>query len=329
MSTSVADSDALICAFKINSDGVAEQLAWADIKSSVSSDDSMRWIHLNRESSCVQEWLMLQSDLDATVVNALLQEDTRPRIAKHDSGFLLNLRGVNMNPGESAEDMVSLRLWATRSLVISTCARPIMAAEDLKERFTAGRAPTSTASLIAYLASRLVARIGPVVAELDEQVDALEDSLLPGDASTSKADIGRFRRTVLTLRRYIAPQREAIAGFLRDSDGFLSGDDQNQLRDTHDAVVRMAEDLDLIRERALLLQEELVEIRAEAMNDRLFVLAIISAIFLPLGFVTGLFGVNVGGMPGVDSPVAFAILCVGMAGLSVGIVLLLIWRKWI
>jgi zinc transporter len=87
---------------------------------------------------------------------------------------------------------------------------------------------------------------------------------------------------------------------LRDSNGFLTLDEQHQLRDTHDAIIRVAEDLDLIRERALLLQVRLVEERAEAMNDRLFVLAIISAVFLPQGFVTGLFGVNIGGMPGVE-----------------------------
>ena len=60
----------------------------------------------------------------------------------------------------------------------------------------------------------------------------------------------------------------------------------------------------------------MVEERGERMNQRLFVLAILSAIFLPLSFVTGLFGVNVGGMPGVDSGLAFAILCAAMVGLT-------------
>ena len=92
---------------------------------------------------------------------------------------------------------------------------------------------------------------------------------------------------------------------------------------------RTAEALDLIRERALLLQERLVEQRVDGMNDRLFVLAIISVIFLPLGFVTGLFGVNVGGMPGVDNAGAFIVLCLSMIIFSVIIVVMFCWRKWI
>ena len=66
----------------------------------------------------------------------------------------------------------------------------------------------------------------------------------------------------------------------------------------------------------------IAERRGEEMNQRLFVLAIISAVFLPLGFLTGLFGVNVGGMPGVDSSVAFTLLSLAMAGCAVGLLAL-------
>lgn len=325
-----ANDESLICGFNVSSDGLVEVLNWHEVVvNRPTQPGALRWIHLNRGSTDVQEWLAHNNQLDSLIVGALLQEDTRPRIVKHHEGYLLNLRGVNLNPGENAEDMISIRLWVTADLVISTRARRVLAAEDLRERFIAGKPPKSSGELIAFITHRLVLRIAPVVAELDDKVDTLEEKLLDGELSTNKANIGQFRRTVLALRRYIAPQREAIASFLRDSDGFLNVDEQHQLRDTHDAIIRVAEDLDLIRERALLLQEQLVEERAEAMNDRLFVLAIISAIFLPLGFVTGLFGVNVGGMPGVDHPYAFAALCLFMLTFSIATAIIFRWKKWI
>ncbi|MFT5048566.1 MAG: zinc transporter [Porticoccaceae bacterium] len=324
------ENESLICGFQVNNAGVVETLNWEQaVVNQLTDSTGLRWVHLNRESVDVQEWLTNNDQLDSLIVGALLQADTRPRIVKHHDGYLLNLRGVNLNPGENAEDMVSLRLWVTAKLVISTRARRVLAIEDLEERFLSGEPPSSTGELIAFIAQRLVSRIAPVVAELDDKVDTLEERLLDGERGTNKALIGQFRRTVLSLRRYIAPQREALAGFLRDNNGFLTLDEQHQLRDTHDSIIRVAEDLDLIRERALLLQEHLVEERAEAMNARLFVLAIISAIFLPLGFVTGLFGVNVGGMPGVEHPSAFAFLCLFMAIFSVAIVVIFRWKKWI
>ena len=100
-------------------------------------------------------------------------------------------------------------------------------------------------------------------------------------------------------------------------------------REIGDRVTRIGEELDSIRERSLVLQEQVVEERSERMNQRLFVLAIISAVFLPLGFVTGLFGVNLGGMPGAASPIAFTALCVGMTVVTLGLLLLFRRMRWL
>ncbi len=326
----VDNTEPLVHGFGVDQAGQYQALSWEDISSqSDAFPDSWRWIHLNRESAEAQRWLNEHCASDNAVSNVLLQQDSRPRITKHLDGYLINLRGVNTNPGAEPEDMIALRIWATPKLVISTRARPVLAAEDLKETFIAGNPPSSSGAIIAYLAHRLVSRIGPVVSELDEGVDALEEEILDARKNSLRSTLSGLRRTALSLRRYIAPQREAIAGFLRESNSFLTEDEKHHLRETHDTVVRVAEDLDLIRERAMLLHEQLVEERAEAMNSRLFILAIVSAVFLPLGFITGLFGVNVGGMPGVDSPAAFYILC-GSIGLFSIAIIWIFWRmKWI
>ena len=94
-------------------------------------------------------------------------------------------------------------------------------------------------------------------------------------------------------------------------------------------MTRLAEELDTIRDRSTVLQEQVIEERAEVMNQRLFVLSILSAVFLPISFVTGLFGVNVGGIPGVESPGAFALLVVGLALATLLMLALFRWRRWI
>ena len=72
-----------------------------------------------------------------------------------------------------------------------------------------------------------------------------------------------------------------------------------------------------------------MEERSDMMNQRLFVLSILSAVFLPISFVTGLFGVNVGGMPGVDSPLAFALLVAGLIVATTAMLAIFRWRRWI
>ena len=87
-------------------------------------------------------------------------------------------------------------------------------------------------------------------------------------------------------------------------------DDLNRirLREANDRLIRHIEDIDEVRERAAMAQEELLSQMSEQMNQRTYVFTIIATLFLPLGFFTGLMGINVGGMPGVEDDWGFWIV---------------------
>jgi zinc transporter len=90
------------------------------------------------------------------------------------------------------------------------------------------------------------------------------------------------------------------------------------LREVNDRLIRHIEDIDEVRERAAMAQEELLSQMSEQMNQRTYVFTIIATLFLPLGFFTGLMGINVGGMPGVEGDLGFWIvvaMSVGIAGI--------------
>jgi len=77
-------------------------------------------------------------------------------------------------------------------------------------------------------------------------------------------------------------------------------------------LLRFIEDLDAIRERSQVVQDELQNLLADQLNKRTYLLAIVAAIFLPLSFLTGLLGINVAGIPGAENPWAFAIVVGGL-----------------
>ena len=95
-----------------------------------------------------------------------------------------------------------------------------------------------------------------------------------------------------------------------------------------DRMIRYLEDLDLIRERTLVLQEEWTNIAMEQQNTRMYVLSIVALIFLPITFVTGIFGMNVAGVPGTENPDAFLLVSGTMALISVVIIGVLKVRRW-
>lgn len=85
-----------------------------------------------------------------------------------------------------------------------------------------------------------------------------------------------------------------------------------------DHVTRYVEGLDALRERAAVTNDELSTRLAEAMNRRMYILSVVAAVFLPLGLITGLLGVNVGGLPGTHNEWGFWIVT-GLLGVIGGL----------
>ena len=111
--------------------------------------------------------------------------------------------------------------------------------------------------------------------------------------------------------------------------GILSDQQADNLREQSERMTRYIEELDLARERAMVLQEEQRNKVAEQQGMRMYVLSIVTAIFLPLSFLTGVFGMNVAGLPGLENPQAFMYLGTSMLGLALVLLLLMIWKKWL
>ena len=101
-----------------------------------------------------------------------------------------------------------------------------------------------------------------------------------------------------------------------------------RIREVSDRLIRNIEDLDAVRERAAVTQEELLSRLSDQMNTRMYVLSVVAAIFLPLGFLTGLLGINVGGIPGTENPWAFLIFLLFIIVIFVGQMLWFRSKKW-
>jgi zinc transporter len=109
----------------------------------------------------------------------------------------------------------------------------------------------------------------------------------------------------------------------------LSDTETRYLREEADRITRYLEDLDLARERAVVLQEEFLGQLAQEQNARMYVLSVVAAIFLPLTFITGLLGMNVGGLPGLESPVGFLASIVVMIVAAIGLFAFFRWKRWL
>jgi len=322
------DDNGLVFAFDLDGKGGGRPLSWAELDDPEATF-SLPWIHLHLESERACRWLREESGMDSAIVDAVLDGDTRPRCLEHESGLLAILRGVNLNPGEVAEDMVALRIWLEKAAIVTTRRRVLQSVKVLAEEVRAGRGPKSPGDFMTRLSAALGDRIDPVVDQLDDELEAAEAEYGGNPKQAYAGQFAQVRRRAAKLRRYLGPQREAFQAISRHGADLLSPEQAFEIREEGDRVTRFLEDLDLVRERAMVAQEELLGRLAQQQNERMYILAIVAAIFLPLSFLTGLFGMNVAGLPGTDNPYGFILAVFGMIGSAIGIGILFRWKGWL
>jgi len=322
------ESGGLVYAYILDGKGGGRGTGWEGVRS-WSPGQGVLWVHMNYAGDESSRWLAEEAGLDELTREALVSEDPRPRSAATDGRLLVFLRGVNLNPGADPEDMVSVRAVIDSSRIITLRRRKVMATDDIRDAIEAGSGPVSSGEFLAELANALMDRMGVVLDELDDAVDELEDEVLTAESYELRPKIAALRRQAISLRRYLAPQRDALARLQMEKADWLGDMCRLHLREAADRMTRYVEDLDSARERASVTHEELDGRLSERMNRTMYILSIVATIFLPLSFLTGLLGINVGGIPGANDPSAFLIVCTLAATLAVFMVYVFKRKKWL
>ena len=287
------------------------------------------WQHIHLQNNSAQDWLKDELGLDSVLVEALSADETRPRSFKLKNGIMIILRGVNTNPGQDPEDMVSIRIWLEPDRIISAFRRKVVSISDIANDLDTGEGPETSGEFLVELVNKLATRINDFVESIDESLEDTEERIEQIAPSDIRSLLGSLRKQIATVRRYLAPQRDALDRLNHIDTAVLNEREKMRLREESDRLSRYLEDLDLARERAMVIQEALVSQIAQQQNNRMYALSIITAVFLPLGFITGLLGINVGGLPGVDNPSSFWIVCAGLFVVSIGIVAIFRRLKWL
>jgi zinc transporter len=291
--------------------------------------NSLNWEHLDFSDPESARQIRQDSEIDEPVADALLDEESRPRAAHFDDGILVILRGVNLNPDSEAEDMVSIRLWLEDDRVVSTGRRRLRSVEAIRTAIEAGNGPATPGDFLVHLVQRLDDFMTDTIDDIEVSLEQAENQIQDSATITRNSPFSVLRRRVARIRRYLAPQREALDRLSRHPGALLSEVNRTELREEANRLTLILENLDLVRERAMVAQEEFLAILAHEQNERMLLLSIVAAIFLPLAFLTGLMGMNVAGLPGMENPMAFWLLCLGMLLIAALILVLFRMKKWV
>jgi magnesium transporter len=189
---------------------------------------------------------------------------------------------------------------------------------------------------LCYALLDLVVDLGfPVLNETAETLIKLEEQLLTNDPEPDMLEeVHQVKRSMISLRRALMPQREVINMLIRDENPLMEERTRVFLRDCYDHMVHILELLDSYRDMASGLHDLYLSTLSQKMNEVMKVLTIIATIFIPLSFVVGLYGMNFNtelspwNMPELNTRYGYPVLWLGLLGISAGMLVYFKRKKW-
>ena len=175
---------------------------------------------------------------------------------------------------------------------------------------------------MARLAETLLVRIEAETERLEDEIDDAEEESF--DDGRAPPDLALLRRAVIRMGRFARPQAEALS---EAADLLDEAPEAIRFDEAASRARRTEEALEAARQRLNATADHLDMAQAARLGRNSYLLSIIAAIFLPLGFLTGLFGVNVAGMPGTENPAAFWWLTGVTVAIGLGVALVLRWLR--
>jgi zinc transporter len=271
-------------------------------------------------------WLRDQlGEFNASLITA---PTSRSRCTVMDDRALVMLRVVR--PGAAPNDVGRqfLAVWIERYRVIIASELNIIDFLGLAKADQAYHAPVSPADLIARLALRATDRLEPLIEMLGDRLDDIEESLITQRTEKAQDNLEQLRRTLISFRRLVWPQRDALSTLEIEDLSFFSDRDRMRLRDAAMRTARIGDELQALSERAVLVHEEIIDDRAEQMNKAMLLLAAVTVVFSPLTLISGMLGMNVAGIPFADEDWAFWAVALLLLAIGGGIALWMRKLRW-
>lgn len=270
--------------------------------------EANHWYHCQRDKVGLRDWLIANA-IPASIVDSLLAEDTRPLFEQYDEqNFLLILRGVNLNEHADPSDMLSIRILYYQGALITSRKIPSKTITLVRDLLQQRQGPKSLADVVLSIIDGLNKNI-------DDYLDSVEEKITQFDDDTELSDpLIQTHKALLKIKRFIKPQQYAIDDY-QSSSTPMARSRELGLRHSVNTITRINETLDFFLSELEIIKGELRQFHAERMNHNTYLFSVIAAIFLPTSFLTGLLGVNVGGIPGTESPIAFSLFCVSLVAI--------------
>lgn len=321
-----AGTDAgLICAFEIFESKAAHELSVSEIPKALAGDANVLWLHFNLSNARARHLLSRAHFVPGPLQEVFATQDIHRRAEWLDESLLVVISDLTFEQDSDPDEVAPLLCLIAGRFLITGRTHPLKTADELRASIRAGLRAQNGVELLTWILAHRTNAIRQVINDRVELVGEIEDEILAGNLKEQRVQLGRIRRLCARLRRHFLPERLAFHKLLQRRGGGNAEEHKEIIRPEIEEFSALLDDVSDLYERAKLLQEELSSRVAEDTGRSLYVIAILSAVFLPMTLITGIFGMNVAGMPGLHSESAFWWVALLIA--LVGAITAWYWRR--
>jgi zinc transporter len=304
----------LIAGFRCGARG-ATPLDAAASAAALAAGETGLWLHFDLVDVRAQAFLRDFTRLPEAARAVLLEPDGTVHIDTTDTALLGTFPDFTYDDRDDATDLGMLHFVLTPELLVTARRHPLQALHKTAR----GTDATSPVSALAAILRCTADELATAQARLGHELGRFEDRLLRDSASVELDQLGAIRRAALRLARLFAPAARLLDELREETPEWLAPQAAPLLRECRRLAAALRE-VEAVQERGRIAQDTLASAVAEETNRRLVLLSVLSAAILPATLISGIFGMNVGDVPGVDEPWGFA-MAMGLILASIALVL--------
>lgn len=287
---------------------------------------SLECLVLDGRDEADRDWIKSQSGLDEATKELVATAPTHSGRSQSGSSIVLGL----VRTGDANDDEpIGVNVLIEASRLVTVCYGTGSLVESALARYAGQKGGGGVSRLLPVIVTALVRPLESEIARLSETMDELEDkAMAEGDEGLDDSVVLVARR-VLALRRHLVPLRDELSLLAFNPDDVPGLAEPTRLRRAAEYPDRLISALDYSHQRVTLILDQLRKRDDRRLGRTMHKLTLVSTVFLPLGFITGLLGINVAGVPDSHNPMGFWLVCGFLLLVAIGSIALIRWRKWL
>ena len=295
--------------------------------------DSITWVDVEGLSDITLiEELGRLFNIHLLILEDVLNTHQRPKVEEYDDCIYLVAKAIELGEGEFSVEYQQISILLYDRFIFTFKERQDELFSAIKERLQNGKGAIRQQGpdYLAYvILDSIVDRYFSIQDTIDDVVDALEEELLNDPLRETLMKIQRVKRGLIYIRRVVSPQRDMLGVILHTDTPLIQEKTYVYFRDVYDHVLRVSEAVDSYREIMTGLLDIYISSMSNKMNEIMKVLTVFASIFIPLTFLTGIYGMNFENMPELKTKWGYPLLW----GIFITIPLLLLVlfkkKKWL